>query len=340
MRMPDDRVDRLCRWVTDTLPVDGEVTVRPLTGGISNLTYEVRDVRRSWLLRSPPTQIEVAGAHDIAREYRILAALDGSRVPHARAVVLCEDATVIGAPFYLAEWVDGLRLDLGLPPELDDPTARRGIGFVLIDGMAALHAFEWRASPLAGLGRPEGFLDRQVSRWTRQYTAVTGATHPALDETGTWLRNHQPLDQEPCLIHGDYGLHNALYARDLPVRINSIVDWETATIGDPLMDVGYLLCLWLTGSGERSRWPTLGFAYPPDHFASGDELLAHYADATGRDVDAIDWYRATAQVKLAAIMSGLAVEADRRRDPQAAGQRRAAAEVHAEYALEISRGRA
>jgi aminoglycoside phosphotransferase (APT) family kinase protein len=270
----------------------------------------------------------------------VLRALEGSDVPHARPLLLCDDDTVIGTPFCIVEFVDGICVYDALPRSLDDAASRRGIGEELFDGLADLHRLDWRAAGLEGFGKPDTFTERQVSRWMAQLASYQTRELPDLVEAGRRLEARVPKMQRAALIHGDYGLHNVLFAPTAPPRLVAVVDWETATVGDPLVDVGYLLGLWLEGD-EPSRWTATALPYDVTGFPPRRELAERYARRAGLDLADVDWYRAVAQLKVACILEGSYTrfcrgEAD---DPVFAsfGERVA---NHAAYALAITRGEA
>jgi aminoglycoside phosphotransferase (APT) family kinase protein len=326
-------------WVGDRLPGEGELAMERLTAGLSNEMVKISRGGASWVLRRPPRVANAPGAHAMAREFEILRGLDRSDVPHATALLLCEDPDVIGAPFYVSELVDGTSLYSGLPAAYDTPARAAAIAEQLFDALAAVHLVDTAACGLAHLGRPEGFTQRQVDRWMGQLERYRVRPLPDLDEAGRWLTAHVPETQQPTLIHGDYGLHNVLYGGEEP-ELRAVVDWETATIGDPLLDLGYLLTLWLEGD-EPSRWTASALPYPIDRYPGRAGLVERYAAATAFDLSALDWYRAMSQLKVACILEGAYArhvrgDAD---DPHLAtlGER---VPNHAAYALAITRGEA
>jgi aminoglycoside phosphotransferase (APT) family kinase protein len=311
-----------------------------VTSGHSNELFTVERDGGLWLVRLPPRVSNAPSAHGMAREFRVLQALADSSVPHARGLMVCEDPEVIGAPFYLMDWVPGISLYDALPPSFDSPAARNQIAEDLFDALADLHNLAWQEVGLDGFGKPDTFTQRQVGRWIGQLAGYQTRELPDLVPTAQWLEAHVPTMQRPALIHGDYGLHNVLYGSELPVKLLAIVDWETATIGDPLIDLGYLLGLWLEGD-EPDRWTASALPYDMDGYPRRAPLAERYAERTGLDLEAIDWYRAVAQLKVACILEGgyaryLRGETD---DPvmESFGER---VPNHAAYALAITRGEA
>ncbi len=232
----------------------------------------------------------------------MLLAIHGSDVPHPCPLLLCEDPEVIGVPFMVVEDIDGVRLYDGLPPTYDSPTSKRQLSDSLIDALAALHLFSWESSGLADLGHPDKFTERQVDRWLSQLQSYQLREFPGLESTARWLREHVPPMQRVSLIHGDYGLHNVLFPKQLgPVL--AVLDWETATIGDPMMDLGYFLSMWLDPE-ESQRWHASSLPYDVGGFPSRSELAERYEMATGVDTAHLPWYCAVAQIKMAAMLEG------------------------------------
>jgi aminoglycoside phosphotransferase (APT) family kinase protein len=244
----------------------------------------------------------------MTREYRVLSALAGSSVPAPRAIALCEDASVNGAPFYVMSYAPGLILHDRLPEGYaDGPEDRERIGLVLIDTLVRLHQVDIQSVGLGGFGRPQGFVERQVRRWSQQWERSKTRELPAVDEVIRILRSSLPESQAPCIVHGDYRLGNlALDPRD-PGRVVAIFDWEMATIGDPLTDLGYTLIYWGEAGDPpeqvRKGLPWSVTAAPGFH--TRDQLIQEYARRSGRDVSAVAFYQALAFYKLAVISEGI-----------------------------------
>lgn len=304
--MPID-AERLVAWMDDAgLAGTGEpLELDFVSGGSQNEIYEVRRGELHGALRTPPATAPADRDKGILREWRIIDALDGSDVPHTEAIGYCADAEVLGRPFYVMGWVDGwspmgLGVDRRWPePFASDTEARRGLAFALVDGIARMGAFDWRANGLGDLGRPDGFHERQVDRWTAFLERIKGRELPGFDEASAWLRAHQPLDFVPGLMHGDYQFANVMFHHGAPARLAAIVDWEMGTIGDPKLDLGWVLHGW----PEDTSVAPEGMSYVDMvGMPSRTEMLEHYHRASGRQVDDIDYYLVLAKWKLAVVL--------------------------------------
>ncbi|TXL86310.1 phosphotransferase family protein [Streptomyces sp. IB2014 016-6] len=280
--------------------VEGPLSARLIEGGRSNLTYAVTDGAHDWVVRRPPLGHVLATAHDMKREFRVISALHPTAVPVPGPLLLCEDPEVLGAPFYLMEYVTGTpyRTAEQLAPLGPERTRAALLG--LLDTLVELHAVDPNAVGLADFGRPEGFLDRQLRRWGKQLDASRNRDLAGVDELHAALGRSLPHSPAPTVIHGDYRLDNVLIGDD--DRINAVLDWEMSTLGDPLTDLGLLVMysapLEITGSPIST---TAGAAGHP----SPAELIERYAAGSGRDTSAIAWYTAFAWFKLAVILEGI-----------------------------------
>ncbi|WP_328436577.1 phosphotransferase family protein [Streptomyces sp. NBC_00444] len=281
----------------------GPLRVKPLHGGRSNLTYDVTDGTHRWVLRRPPLGVLTPTAHDMDREYRVVAALDGTGVPVARAVLSCTDPAVIGAPFCVVDFVEGAVLrDGDEAAELPPADARRSAE-ALVDALVALHSVDPAEVGLGDFGRPDGYLERQVRRWRSQWDKVATRTLPDLDALHRRLARSLPVSGTPAIVHGDYRLDNTILAPGDFGRITAIVDWEMATLGDPLADLGMLLMYW-----DPTCEPVLGARHVPTAnpgFPSGRELAERYAARSGRDIADLAFYQALGCFKLAVIAEGI-----------------------------------
>lgn len=299
-------VEPLTAWLSSR--VDGArppFTFDLVAGGHSNLTYVVTGTDgRRFMLRRPPLGRLLPSAHDVGREHRILAALDGTPVPVPHPVAVCADESVTGAPFYVMEHVDGLVLRDAAAVEAAVPTAsREKVGIALADTLAAIHAVDPADVGLADLGRPDGYLVRQLKRWRNQLERSTTRDQPVLFEMHEWLAARMPAQQGPArFVHGDYRLDNCLVGPDGEVR--AVLDWELCTLGDPLADVGLLMVYWPEPGdatfplGEQS--PTTAGGFP-----TRAEMLDRYAAASGRDVSDVAYFVAFGYWRLACITEGV-----------------------------------
>jgi aminoglycoside phosphotransferase (APT) family kinase protein len=299
-------VVRLGRWMDDAgLSKGGPVEARYISGGSQNEIYEIRRGELHGALRIPPSAAPASRDEGILREWRILDALEGTDVPHAPAIAACSDPEVLGRTFYLMGFVDGWS-PMGLedhrwPGPFDtDVEARRGLAFQLVEGIALLSKVDWQAKGLGDLGRPEGFHERQVDRWTAFLDRIKGRELPGFDEAAAWLRAHRPIDYVPGLMHGDYQFANVMYRHGAPARLAAIVDWEMGTVGDPKLDLGWVVQSWPedTTAREAAESGYVDMLGMP----ARDDVLAHYAAVSGRQVDDIDYYVILAKWKLAVVL--------------------------------------
>ena len=297
--------ERLVAWMDARgLPGGGKpLEQRFISGGTQNEIYEVRRGELHAALRIPPQGAPAARDQGILREWRIIAALDGTDVPHTPAIAACEDAAVLGRPFYLMGFVDGwspMNTDRWPAPFDTDVTARQGLAYQLAEGIALLSKVDWRAKGVHDLGRPDGFHERQVDRWTAFLDRIKGRDLPGLEEASAWLRAHRPLDFIPGLMHGDYQFANVMYQHGAPARLAAIVDWEMGTVGDPKLDLAWVVQSWPadTSAPEEGSASYVDMTGMP----SRAEMLARYAEVSGRQVDDIDYYLVLAKWKLAIVL--------------------------------------
>jgi len=296
---------RLTPWLDERGLAAGEpLEVERITSGASNEVFVLRRGGDEWVLRRPSPN-SPAPPTTMGREFRVLTALEGTPVPHPKPFAMCEDDAVIGAPFYLMERVDGFPARLPLPSPFDtDASARHGMGTTLVDALAALSQVDWRASGLEGFGKHEGYLDRQVDRWRGQFERARNREIPAVDDVAGWLRAHTPTMGEAGILHGDVHLGNVMFHHGAPARIAAIVDWEQSTIGDPLVDLGWLLALWDEPHEEPIRGMTEMRVAQEAGFPTRQELAERYTSATGRSLDHLGWYEVLALFKLGCVLEG------------------------------------
>lgn len=280
--------------------VGGPLTARLIEGGRSNLTYAVTDGTTRWVVRRPPLGHVLATAHDMKREHRVISALHGTDVPVPAPLLLCEDDAVIGAPFYVMEFVDGTpyRTAEELAPLGAERTRAAVLG--LVDTLVDLHSVDPEAVGLGDFGRPDGFLDRQLRRWGKQLDASRGRDLAGIDELHAALGRQLPVSPAATVVHGDYRLDNVLIGED--DRIKAILDWEMSTLGDPLTDLGLLVMYSTKLQLPDSPISTTAGA---DGHPDAAELIERYAARSGRDVSAVSWYTAFAWFKLAVILEGI-----------------------------------
>ncbi|MGV9548109.1 phosphotransferase family protein [Streptomyces ardesiacus] len=281
--------------------VAGPLSGRLIEGGRSNLTYAVSDGTARWVVRRPPLGHVLATAHDMRREHRVISALHPTDVPVPRPVLLCEDEEVLGAPFYVMEFVEGTPYRTAEQLAPLGPGRTRAAVLNLVDTLVGLHAVDPAEVGLADFGRPEGFLDRQLRRWAKQLDASRDRDLAGIDELHATLGRKLPRSPAPTVVHGDYRLDNVLIGGE-DDEIRAILDWEMSTLGDPLTDLG-LLVMYSSPLGMPDS-PVSTTAQAPGHPAP-DELVERYAARSGRDVSTVAWYTAFAWFKLAVILEGI-----------------------------------
>jgi len=297
--------DALARWMDERkLPGSGSpIEARFISGGASNEIFEIVRGDARLVMRRPPRKVPKGRNESMLREYRVLAALRDSGVPHSRAVAACDDPSLVGACFYLMEFVDGwscMNLTGWPAPFETDLTARAGLATELIDAIAVLSNVDWKARGLEGFGKPEGFHERQVDRWLAHLAGFKFRDLPGLDDAAAWLRGYSPRSYVPGIIHGDYQFANVMYRHGAPARMAAIVDWEMSTIGDPLLDLAWVVMTWPNPDEERATSGYVDYTGMP----SREELLERYARISGRPVDEMDYYVILARFKMAVVLEG------------------------------------
>src|SRR5664280_569167 len=272
-----------------------------ITGGKSNLTYRLTYGSHDWVLRRPPLGHVLATAHDMAREYRVMSALAPTPVPVPAMVTLCEDLSVIGAPFYVMEYVEGSILRRTKDTDKLDDHQRTALAHQLIDTLVDLHEVDPGAVGLGDFGHPDGFLERQVRRWTQQLQRSRSRDIPGFDGLADQLATGVPASQRASVVHGDYRLDNVMVGPDQQIR--AVLDWEMATLGDPLCDLG-LLPVYAAPVPGVAGIVSDGMG-PHNGFPSIESLIQRYADRSGQDVSHLSWYTALGYYKLAVICEGI-----------------------------------
>lgn len=267
----------------ESLPVR---SVERIGGGQSNITCRVRLADRTVIVRRPPPGPLPPRAHDVLREYRVLRALArAGTVPVPCPLTVCDDRSVLGVPFFVMEALDGDAIRFELPPALAaaPPAARHAIGVQVVDALAALHTVDPAAVGLGDLGPPAGYVPRQIRRWRGQLDHARVRPVPDLDWAADWLEQHQPPEPERVsIVHGDYRLDNTIFTLAPPPRLLGVVDWELATLGDPLADLGWLLAFWREPGDDPPDLPILARVMEQPGFPTRAELAARYAERTGR----------------------------------------------------------
>ncbi len=288
--------------VSNVAELQSPMTVAQFPGGHANLTYCVAFGDREVVVRRPPHGDIVPGAHDMNREHRVLAGLAPVFDRAPRSLAFCDDINVIGAPFVVVERRHGIVVRDQLPDAwagVDD--VRRQISMAVVDAMADLHSIDPASAGLATLGRPDGFVDRQLSGWARRWELAVGKSDE-FDATHQLLTSSQPTSLTHCIVHNDFKLDNCMFSVDQPGRVSTILDWDMATLGDPLVELGTLLSYWPATGSNMSRSPTIGLDMAG--FPHRDELIERYRQR-GFDVEAADWYEAFGLWKLAVVLKQL-----------------------------------
>jgi aminoglycoside phosphotransferase (APT) family kinase protein len=318
-------LERLATWM-DREGLGRGVIEKPrrLTGGTQNLLLAFERAGREYVLRRPPLHPRQDGSKTIAREAEVLAALASSDVPHAPLIAACEDPAVLGAGFYLMEPVAGFNASAGMPAlHAGDRGIRRQMGLAMVDALLKLGNVDYRAVGLEGFGKPEGFLQRQVARWLSQLESYgdcanwPGAAQlPGLETLARWLNAHCPAHFTPGILHGDYHLSNVMFSNG-GAELAAIVDWELATVGDPLLDLGWLVVTW---PGTDGRGAGTIHVQPWEGFPNADQLIGRYRAGTRRDLADLDWYIVLAGFKLGILLEGSYARACAGRSPMDTGR--------------------
>jgi aminoglycoside phosphotransferase (APT) family kinase protein len=302
---PGVDLDRLRPWFAAHVEgaTDAPLHASLISGGRSNLTYSIGDGTQEWVLRRPPLGHVLPTAHDMQREFTVLDALAGTAVPVPRPLAFCADDAVNDGPFYVMDKVDGMILRT--PEEfagISGEDARR-CSESLVDVLVAIHGVDYAAVGLGEFGHPDGYVERQVRRWGEQWERSKSRDVPAIEELARRLRAALPQSPPPTIVHGDYRLDNTMLAPDDPGRIIAVLDWEMATLGDPLSDLGLFLVYW--GRDQVTFAGANPSTSPDAGFLSREQIAQRYAEASGRDISQIDFYEMLASYKLAIILEGI-----------------------------------
>jgi aminoglycoside phosphotransferase (APT) family kinase protein len=285
---------------THDLAAPADLGAEPIGDGHSCVTFALST---GVVLRRPPRGPLPPSAHDVLREARLLRALERTPVRVPQVFAVCEDPDVIGAPFYVMEKIEGAVITTGLPPALDREAERVRIADELLDGLVELHAVDWLAVGLEGFGKPSGYLERQLRRFTGLWELNRTRELPQVEQVGKWLAERLPESGPATIVHGDYRPGNTMLAPSAPARLTAILDWEMATIGDPLADLGYLMVHW-TQEGDEIGQFTLQTVTMRPGFPTRQELIARYEERSGRSMQSLDWYVTLAIWKAIVFMEG------------------------------------
>jgi aminoglycoside phosphotransferase (APT) family kinase protein len=282
------------------LEAPDQLTAEPIGDGHSNVTFALST---GVVLRRPPRGPLPPSAHDVLREARLLRALEPTPVRTPKILAVCDDEQVIGAPFYVMELVEGEVITDSVPPALNDDAQRRRIADELIDGLVELHGAGWERLGLDGFGKPTGYLERQLRRFGGLWEHNRTRDLPEVAQVGTWLAEHLPQSPPATIVHGDYRLGNTIYGPAAPAHLAAILDWEMATIGDPLADVGYLMVHWVQPDDDADSFTLQSVTRQPG-FPTRAELIDRYQARSGRRVGQLDWYVTLALWKAVVFMEG------------------------------------
>jgi aminoglycoside phosphotransferase (APT) family kinase protein len=294
-------IEPLRRFLSEHgLDAPAELGAEPIGDGHSNVTFALGT---GVVLRRPPRGPLPPSAHDVLREARLLRALEPTHVRVPRILAVCDDAAVIGAPFYVMELVDGEVITDSVPAALDDDPQRRRIAEELIDALVAVHGADWSRLGLDGFGRPSGYLERQLRRFGGLWEHNRTRDLPEVPQVGRWLAERLPRSPPATIVHGDYRLGNTIYGRAAPARLVAILDWEMATIGDPLADVGYLMTHWVQADDEPTALSLQSVTTEPG-FPTRSQLIERYERGSGQTVEHLDWYVVLAVWKAVVFMEG------------------------------------
>ncbi len=276
------------------------LTGDPIGDGHSNVTFMLST---GVVLRRPPRGPLPPSAHDVLREARLLRALEPTPVRVPRVLAVCDDTEVIGSPFYIMEEITGEVITDSLPTELDNPEQRAAIADQLIDALVELHAVDWRAAGLEGFGKPSGYLERQLRRFGGLWEHNKTRELSEVETIGAWLSENLPESPPATVVHGDYRLGNTMFAAGAPAQLVAIFDWEMATIGDPLADLGYMVMQWAQPDDPPSKF-SLHTVTRLEGFPTREELVSRYEARSGRSMSALNWYVTLALWKAVVFMEG------------------------------------
>jgi aminoglycoside phosphotransferase (APT) family kinase protein len=293
-------------WLQATAGVEGDIDIAPMKGGGSCEMFTLDRGSDRYVIRRAPLAAVSETAHNVVREFQVIEALSGSGVRVPELLASCDDAAVMGAPFYIMRFIDGEVIRRRLPQRyIDSPETQVTIGEELVDALVELHAFDWRGTAIEARARPDNFLERQVARWMSQLEGYRSRELAGVDAVAKWLEDNRPGGGELTVMHGDYKTDNAMYSRSLPPRILSLVDFEMTTVGDPLIDLAWAMIFWPEeGNLIAIAAPGSEGGMSAEHCQSPQVLVDRYAQQTGRDMDHFQWYQAFSAWKLGIVLEG------------------------------------
>ncbi len=282
------------------LDAPSELAAAPIGEGHSNVTFELST---GVIIRRPPRGPLPPSAHDVLREARLLRALEGTPVRVPRVLAVCDDLEVIGVPFYIMERIEGEVITGTMPPDLDEEAERARVADELLDALVEIHAVDWTTIGLEGFGKPTGYLERQLRRFTGLWEHNRTRELPEVERIGRWLQANLPESPPATIVHGDYRLGNTMFDRSAPARLIAILDWEMATIGDPLADLGYMVMQWTEAGDDLGRFNLHQVTTLPG-FPTRRELIGRYEERAGRSMRDLNWYVTLALWKAVVFMEG------------------------------------
>ena len=297
--------DSLRRFLDGSVGGSNEIAVTALTGGGSCDAFAIDRGSARWVLRRAPRHTNVASAHDVLREYRILDAIKDTPVAIARPIVSCADPAVFGAPFFVMERIDGAAVVSHIPKEWAAAPASQGRALEeLVDALVAIHSVDWRACGLGDLAHTGEYLPHQITRWLAQLASYGSRELPSAARLADWLRSHRSAEQPSALCHGDYKLDNVLFAPESPPRLAAVIDWEMADLGDPLVDLAWALIFHPGPDGTIHLGMSKDPKFAVDALPDRGQLIERYASRSGRDIESMTWYDVFARWKLAIALEG------------------------------------
>ncbi|MEM8498933.1 MAG: phosphotransferase family protein [Pseudomonadota bacterium] len=291
-------------WLREQTGENREIHLKPIRGGGSCEMFGMRCGADRWVVRRAPLAAVSDTAHNVVREYKIIQALQHSSVRVPRLLAVSDDATIIGAPFYIMQFIDGDVIRRRLPQKyIDAPEYQTAIGEQLVDALVELHGFTWQGTAIEQLAKPDNFLHRQVDRWMSQLANYRNRDLPGVDQLANWLSDNRPNTCDLTVMHGDYKVDNAMYSKDLPPTILSLVDFEMTTVGAPLIDLAWAMIFWPEdGNLIAIAAPGSEGGMHSDYCQSPSKLVQRYQDLTGRNLSDFEWYQVFAAWKLAIVL--------------------------------------